>query len=141
MSATFVLEFDGGSRGNPGPAAIGVVIRADDGTPLITLGRFIGVATNNVAEYTALLTGLREARTLNIENLIVNGDSELVIRQMQGRYRVKNAGLKPLYEKAIEAAREFKTITYDHKIRDHNETADKLANLAMDRRRDVLEIP
>lgn len=140
MSATFVLEFDGGSRGNPGPAAIGVVVRADDGTPLITLGRFIGVATNNVAEYTALLTGLREARTLNIENLIVNGDSELVIRQMQGRYRVKNAGLKPLYEKAVEAAREFKTIVYEHKIRDHNETADKLANLAMDRRKDVVEI-
>src|SRR5256885_16906002 len=97
---TFILEFDGGSRGNPGPAGIGVVVRAGDGTPLVTLGRCIGRATNNVAEYKALITALQQARQLGAKKVIVRGDSELVVRQMRGEYRVKNADLRALYDEA-----------------------------------------
>src|SRR5271169_1843371 len=100
MDERITLQFDGGSRGNPGPAGIGVVLLAQDKTPLVTLGRFIGRATNNVAEYTALITGLREAKTLGTRKLTIRGDSELVIRQMSGQYRVKNAGLLKLYHEA-----------------------------------------
>src|SRR5438045_5960697 len=94
----FVLEFDGGSRGNPGPAGIGVVLRAADNTPLITLGRFIGRATNNVAEYRALVAALEEAQKLGARRIMVRGDSELVIKQMRGEYRVKHPDLRPLFE-------------------------------------------
>src|SRR3954471_8242848 len=100
MNEWITLQFDGGSRGNPGPAGIGVVVRAADGTPLVTLGRFIGTATNNVAEYTALITALEEAKKLGAKKIIVRGDSELVIKQMRGEYRVKNADLKVLYDDA-----------------------------------------
>ena len=98
MDEVLTLEFDGGSRGNPGPAGIGVVVRAADGTPLVTLGRFIGRATNNVAENKALITALQQARQLGAKKVIVRGDSELVVRQMRGEYRVKNADLRTLYD-------------------------------------------
>src|SRR5881392_3906892 len=100
MDETITLEFDGGSRGNPGPAGIGVVLRAEDATPLVTLGRFIGRATNNVAEYRALITGLEKARELGAKKIVIRGDSELIVRQMLGQYRVKNADLKDLYDEA-----------------------------------------
>src|SRR5690348_4110844 len=93
---TITLEFDGGSRGNPGPAGIGVVLRAGDGTPLVTLGRFIGRATNNVAEYRALITALEQAKELGARKIVIRGDSELVIRQMRGEYRVKHPDMKEL---------------------------------------------
>ena len=89
MDATITLNFDGGSRGNPGLAGIGIVLAADDSTPLVTLGKYIGSATNNAAEYMALIVGLREAAKLRHRKLIVRGDSELVIKQMRGEYRVK----------------------------------------------------
>ena len=101
------LQFDGGSRGNPGPAGIGVVLSAEDGTPLVTLGRFIGRATNNVAEYRGLITALQEAKKLGARRVIVRGDSELIIRQMRGEYRVKHPDLKLLYEKAQSLLSEF----------------------------------
>src|SRR5205823_11598316 len=82
MDELLTIEFDGGSRGNPGPAGIGVVVRAADGTPLVTLGRFIGRATNNVAEYQALITGLQKARELGARRVQIRGDSELIVRQM-----------------------------------------------------------
>src|SRR5215468_4172198 len=94
------LQFDGGSRGNPGPAGIGVVIRAADKTTLVTLGRFIGIATNNVAEYRALITGLQEAKKLGAKRVVIRGDSELIVKQMRGEYRVKSPDLKDLYDEA-----------------------------------------
>src|SRR5437763_7374547 len=96
---TFTLEFDGGSRGNPGPAGIGVVVRAGDGTPVVTLGRCIGRATNNVAEYTALITAMEEALKLGARHAVIRGDSELIVKQMRGEYRVKHPDMKDLYER------------------------------------------
>src|SRR6476659_8421455 len=100
MQEKLTLEFDGGSRGNPGPAGIGVVVRAQDGTPLVTLGRCIGRATNNVGEYRALIAAMEQAQTLGAKKVVIRGDSELIIRQMLGQYRVKNADLKELYDEA-----------------------------------------
>lgn len=139
MNETLTLQFDGGSRGNPGPAGIGVVIRAADGTPLVTLGRFIGQATNNVAEYTALLTALEQAKTLGARKVKVLGDSELVVKQMRGEYRVKNPDLRVLYDKAQNLFHGFEAATIDHNYREDNSLADKLANLAMDRKADVTD--
>src|SRR3954454_50154 len=139
MKETLTLEFDGGSRGNPGPAGIGVVIRAADGTPLLTLGRYIGKATNNVAEYTALNTALEEAKRLGAKRVKVRGDSELVVRQMTGQYRVKHPDLIPLYREAKALFDTFDEATIEHNYRHKNELADRLGNLAMDRRKDVTE--
>jgi ribonuclease HI len=136
---TLTLQFDGGSRGNPGPAGIGVVIRAADGTPVVTLGRFIGRATNNVAEYTALITALEEAQKLGARKIIIRGDSELIIKQMRGEYRVKHPDMKVLYDQAQALVRQFDAVQITHNLRDHNELADRLANLAMDRKRDVTD--
>jgi len=133
------LEFDGGSRGNPGPAGIGIVLRATDGTPLVTFGRFIGRATNNVAEYNALIIGLEKARELGARRVQVCGDSELIIKQMRGEYRVKHPDLQPLYRQAMELARQFESISFEHNYREKNSLADKLANLAMDRKVDVTD--
>jgi ribonuclease HI len=135
------IEFDGGSRGNPGPAGIGVVLRAADGTPLVTIGRFIGRATNNVAEYKAMIAGLEEARKLGARRIRVKGDSELIVRQMQGVYRVKNADLRELYEEAQHLIGQFDKYTIDHSLREKNKLADRLANIAMDRRAEVTEVP
>jgi ribonuclease HI len=140
MDETITLEFDGGARGNPGPAGIGVVLRAKDGTELVTLGRFIGRATNNVAEYKALITALQKAKELGARRLAIRGDSELVVKQMKGEYRVKNVGLRDLYEEAKQLLGQFEHATIDHNYRNKNALADKLANLAMDRKADVTEI-
>jgi ribonuclease HI len=140
ITEVLTLQFDGGSRGNPGPAGFGVAIYSQDNTPIFTLGRFIGVATNNVAEYSGLICGLEEALKLGATKLLVRGDSELVIKQMKGQYRVKNPGLKPLYEKAKGLAAKFTQIAYDHTYRDGNELPDKLANLAMNKRADVTDV-
>lgn len=136
-----IVEFDGGSRGNPGPAGFGVVVRsADDATPLVTAGRFIGTATNNVAEWKGLIFGLQEARRFGADEVTVRGDSQLVIRQMTGQYRVKQPHLKPLHAQAQALSREFGKVTFSHNLRHHNELADKLANLAMNRKGAVDEI-
>ncbi len=139
MDEVLSLEFDGGSRGNPGPAGIGVVVRAADRTPLVTLGRFIGKATNNVAEYRALITAMEEALKLGAKKIIIRGDSELIIKQMRGEYRVKHPDMKTLYDQAQSLLSEFREHRIEHNLRHKNELADKLANLAMDRRADVLE--
>jgi ribonuclease HI len=140
MEEVLTLEFDGGSRGNPGPAGIGVVVRAADGTPLVTLGRFIGRTTNNVAEYQALVTALKKARELGARRVAVRGDSELVVKQMRGEYRVKNEGLKGLYQEAQDLLAQFEQATISHNYRHKNALADKLANLAMDRKADVTDV-
>src|SRR5439155_18263849 len=139
MNETLTLEFDGGSRGNPGPAGIGVVLRAQDGTALVTLGRFIGRATNNVAEYRALITALEEAKELGAKKLLIRGDSELIVKQMRGEYRVKNADLRDLYDEAQFLLHQFDEAKIEHNLRDKNKLADKLANRAMDRRQDVTD--
>ena len=132
MEETLTLQFDGGSRGNPGPAGIGVVVSAADGTPLVTLGRFIGRATNNVAEYSALVAGLEKAAELGVRELEVVSDSELLVKQMQGAYRVKNDALKELWEDATDLERRFGRVRYTAVRRAHNELADRLVNEALD---------
>jgi ribonuclease HI len=140
MEETLTLQFDGGSRGNPGPAGIGVVVLAADGTPLVTLGRFIGRATNNVAEYRALITAMEKAKELGATKIVIRGDSELIIKQMRGEYRVKHPDMKVLYDQAQKLLRQFELAKIEHNLRHKNELADKLANLAMDRRGEVNEV-
>ncbi len=128
-----VIHIDGGSRGNPGPAAAGVVVAtADDGTVLHEAGLFLGKATNNVAEYNGLLAGLKYARKLGADAVQVYSDSELLVRQMSGQYRVKNAGLKPLFEQAKELAGQFDRCQIDHVRREQNTHADRMVNQALD---------
>ncbi|MEO6434827.1 MAG: ribonuclease HI family protein, partial [Tepidisphaeraceae bacterium] len=126
-------------RGNPGPAGIGVVIRAEDGTPLVTLGRFIGRATNNVAEYKALIIAMEEAKKLGAKKILIRGDSELIIKQMKGEYRVKHPDMKVLHGQAQLLVQQFDSAKIEHNLRHKNELADTLANLAMDQRKDVHE--
>ena len=140
MKETLTLQFDGGSRGNPGPAGIGVVISAEDGTSLVTLGRFIGRATNNVAEYRALITAMEKAKELGARKIIIRGDSQLVIRQMLGEYRVKHPDMKVLFDEAQKLLRQFEHAKIEHNLRHKNELADKLANMAMDRRAEVTDV-
>ena len=140
MLETITLEFDGGSRGNPGSAGIGVVLRAADGTTLVTLGKFIGRATNNGAEYQALITGLQEAKKLGAKKIVIRGDSELIVRQMRGEYRVKHPDLKPLYDEAYHLLHQFDEAKIEHNLRGKNELADKLVNAALDARREVRDL-
>ena len=126
------LFTDGGSRGNPGPAAYGYVLEAEDGTMLASHGEAIGVATNNVAEYRALLAGLERARDLGVSDLEVVSDSELLVKQMRGEYKVKNAALRELSAEATRVAREVGRVTYTAVRREENELADSLVNEALD---------
>ena len=126
------LYTDGGARGNPGPAAYGYVLEADDGTVLDARGETIGVATNNVAEYRALLAGLTKALELGLDELDVISDSELLVKQMNGEYRVKNAALIDLSLEAAQLAREIGRVTYSAVRRTENELADQLVNEALD---------
>jgi ribonuclease HI len=126
------LSTDGGARGNPGPAAFGYVLETDDGTVLAAHGETIGVATNNIAEYRALVEGLRKAGELQVDEVEVVSDSELLVRQMSGDYKVKNEALRRLYEEAIEFADRFEKVTYTAVRREHNELADRLVNEALD---------
>ena len=136
---SLILHFDGGSRGNPGPAGIGVSLCDEDGTPLYELAEFLGRCTNNVAEYRALITAMQEALKLGAKKIIIRGDSELIIKQMRGEYRVKHPDLKPLYEQAQDLLSHFEKSKIEHNYRESNALADKLANLAMDRRQDVTD--
>ena len=126
------LSTDGGARGNPGPAAFGYVLEAEDGTVLAAHGERIGVATNNVAEYRALIAGLEKALELAVDDVEVVSDSELLVKQMTGEYRVKNAALQELSLEASRLARKLATVTYTAVRREHNELADRLVNEALD---------
>ena len=126
------LWTDGGARGNPGPAAFAYVLEAEDGTVLDARGEAIGVATNNVAEYSALVAGLGRAVEAGVRELEVRSDSELMVKQMRGEYRVKNRDLQSLFLDASRAAREIGRVTYTHVRREHNELADRLVNEALD---------
>ncbi len=126
------IHIDGGSRGNPGPAAAGVVITDADGQTLKEAGVYIGKATNNVAEYSGLIEGLKAARVLKATDVEVFSDSELVVKQMLGEYRVKNPGLVPLYSEARMLANTFEAISFTHVRREQNVKADALVNMALD---------
>ena len=126
------LFTDGGSRGNPGPAASAYVLEAEDGTVLDARGEPIGVATNNVAEYRALVAGLAKAAELEVDELEVVSDSELLVKQMRGEYKVKNAALKTLSTQAAALGRGLDSVSYVAVRREHNELADKLVNEALD---------
>ena len=126
------LFTDGGARGNPGPAAFGYVLEAEDGTVLAAHGEAFGVATNNVAEYRALIAGLAAAARHGVRVLVVRMDSELVVRQMLGQYKVKNEGLKPLHAEARQAVARIGTVKFESVPRDDNSRADALVNEALD---------
>ena len=130
-----VAYIDGGSRGNPGPAGFGVLIQDAEGRTVETLSEFLGETTNNVAEYQALLAALEYAIQRQTRRLTIYCDSELVVRQMQGHYRVQSPGLKPLYQRAQYLARRLPEFTIKSIPREQNSIADRLANEAMDRRK------
>lgn len=126
------LRVDGGSRGNPGPGAIGVVLEDHAGNVVEEFGRTIGVCTNNVAEYRALIAGLESAARAGAKELEVLADSELLVKQVRGEYKVKNEGLKPLHGEATRLMREFKRVVVRHVPRAENAEADRLVNEALD---------
>ena len=127
-----IVNVDGGARGNPGPAAIGVVIRDGEGNVLQDLGETIGEATNNVAEYKALIRGIELARAMGADELDLRGDSELVVKQMLGQYKVKHPDMKPLHAEAKEALSGASSWTITHVRREQNAEADALVNQALD---------
>lgn len=130
-----VIYCDGGARGNPGPAAIGAVVldpSADPPTRLATVSERIGVATNNVAEYRALVAALEAAREFPARRIRVRADSQLLIRQLEGRYRVKQAHLRPYFERARELLAEYEDVDLAHVPREQNTEADALVNAALD---------
>jgi ribonuclease HI len=126
------LSTDGGARGNPGPAAFGYVLESEDGHVLDARGEAIGIATNNVAEYRALVAGLAKGLEVGVDELEVVSDSELLVRQMTGVYRIKNAALRELSIEAARLARQIGKVTYTAVRREHNELADRLVNEALD---------
>jgi ribonuclease HI len=126
------LSTDGGARGNPGPAAYGYVLESDDGHVLDARGETIGVATNNVAEYRALIAGLEKALEVGVSELEVVSDSELLVKQMLGEYKVKNENLRELWHEAGDLAARIDRVSYTAVRRAHNELADRLVNEALD---------
>jgi len=137
MPSTVTIYIDGGSRGNPGQAGAGVVIAGADGAALYEAGLYIGKATNNVAEYHALVAALEAAAKLGVGEIDLYSDSQLLVRQMLGEYRVKNTGLRPYYQQASALASKFDRCDFHHVRREENTKADSLANLAMDCRADI----
>jgi len=131
-SGHIVAYIDGGARGNPGPAGFGVRIEQPDGTLIEEFAESIGVATNNVAEYRALLAALEWAKRHRAERLHVRSDSLLLVQQMLGNYKVKNAGLQPLHARAQALVHRIGSVAFEHVRRESNAHADRLANLAMD---------
>ena len=132
MTPALVAYIDGGARGNPGPAGFGVRIETGDGTLVEEFHESIGTATNNVAEYRGLLAALEWAKRHGHHAVHVRSDSLLLVQQMLGNYKVKNAGLQPLHARARLLAREIGTVTFEHVGRALNKHADRLANTAMD---------
>ena len=132
MSRRIRVNVDGGARGNPGPAAIAAVVTDDQGQVLRAESETIGTATNNVAEYRALILGIELAAELGADEVELIGDSDLVVRQVEGRYKVKDAGLKPLHAEAKEALAKLPSWSIRHVKRAHNAEADRLVNEALD---------
>jgi ribonuclease HI len=130
--AAYQANIDGGSRGNPGPAAYGVVIRDGSGAVIARLKKYIGQNTNNVAEYFGLIAALDYAQTHGVRALRVESDSELMVKQMRGQYKVKSAELRPLFERAKKMAQGLESFRIAHVYREQNREADELVNQALD---------
>lgn len=130
--ARLVVNVDGGARGNPGPAAIAAVVTTPAGEVVDAAGESIGPATNNVAEYRALLLGIERARTLGARDVELVGDSELIVKQVRGEYRVKDAGLRPLHAEVRSALEDFDSWSIRHVRREDNAAADALVNETLD---------
>jgi ribonuclease HI len=133
------IHIDGASRGNPGEAGFGVAVQGPDGTALAELYGYLGRASNNVAEYQALIHALRWARGRGARAVRVFSDSELVVRQVNGQYKVKHPDMVPLHREATALMRQFESATISHVRREHNRDADRLANQALDERASKLE--
>lgn len=133
MSDTFTIHTDGGSRGNPGPAAFAYTIERP-GAAIIEENGYLGDTTNNIAEYTALVKALEHAVRLGATSVVVNSDSELMVQQMNGKYKVKNPGIQPLYQEAVRLAKSVGDVRIRHIYREHNSRADRLCNEALDDR-------
>jgi ribonuclease HI len=129
---SIVAYIDGGARGNPGPAGYGVRIEDESGTLIDEFHGFLGSATNNIAEYNGLLAALRYAQQHGHRKVRIKSDSELLVKQMKGEYRVKNPGLQSLHQEARAIADRLERIVYEHVRREQNKDADRLANMAMD---------
>jgi ribonuclease HI len=125
------IYIDGAAKGNPGPAGIGVVLRDADNVLVKNINRFIGIATNNVAEYTALITGMEEARKLKFKEITINTDSELLAKQLGGEYKVKSPALKDLHSKVSRLLDDFGYVSINNIPREKNKDADRLANKAI----------
>ncbi|UCF88640.1 MAG: ribonuclease HI family protein [bacterium] len=130
-TTTAVLSVDGAARGNPGEAGAGVVLQTPDGA-VLRMGEYLGEATNNTAEYKALLAGMKKAADLGIREMQVRSDSELMIKQLNGLYKVKSPHLQDLYFSVIKAISAFDRVTFEHIPREENREADRMANLAID---------
>ena len=130
-----VVHVDGGSRGNPGPSAVAAVASSPDGDPLLERSEYIGETTNNVAEYRAVQLGLELARELGARSVEIVNDSQLIARQIGGQYKVKHAGLRPLFLETMKALREFDQWAVRDVRREHNKRADELVNEELDRPR------
>lgn len=132
--AAVIANIDGGARGNPGPAAYGVVIRNGKGEVLAELSEYLGLQTNNFAEYSGLLAALEFAVREKYPSLRIYSDSELLVRQMQGRYKVKNAALQELFARAQSLVRKLQSFSIEHVLRERNKEADRLVNKTLDER-------
>ena len=139
--STLVMQFDGGSRGNPGPAGCGVTLTTPAGEVLYELGDYLGTHTNNYAEYSGLIRGVEAAVNLGVRKLEIRADSELVVRQILGIYRVKNATLRPLYQQAMDLLNKIPAWSIQHVYRSSNTRPDELANMAMNRKRAICSGP
>jgi ribonuclease HI len=133
VNSAYTAHVDGGARGNPGPAGYGAVIRDSHGQKVAELSEYLGHQTNNYAEYQGLIGVLRYAVEHQIEALHVVSDSELMVRQMKGIYKVKHPELRKLHDEAQHLVRQLRYFEIRHALREHNQTADRLANLAMDK--------
>ena len=141
MAARFRAAFDGGSRGNPGPAAWGVAILDENGECTDGHSGFVGRATNNVAEYRGLLAALELAGDHGADEVEILADSELIVRQIEGRYRVRSADLRPLFEEAMRRIGRFKSFSIRHVRREQNKEVDRLVNQALNRAESAPETP
>ena len=131
-AAVHTAHIDGGARGNPGPAAYGVVIRSPEGKILVELAKYLGIQTNNFAEYSGLLAALEYAREQKLSALKIFSDSELLVKQMNGEYKVKHPGLRTLFDQAKGLARQLQHFSIQHVLRRYNSEADLLVNQVLD---------
>lgn len=131
-AAAYRINIDGGSRGNPGPAAYGVIIRDGSGEVVAKLKKYIGRMTNNVAEYYGLIAALDYAESHKVKTIRIESDSELLVKQMRGQYKVKSEDLRPLFERALKMSKAFESFRIEHVYREQNREADALANEALD---------